>query len=126
MAALGDQEPAIGCVAENKMDSTDTAQPADMAAPDVENHFEDKHALHSTQAGGNKSSSAGEGILTISANGMHMVARSNELDYVGTASQGAEALVQGHGQEREGTDAIDKAVEDAIAQVQQAVAEDGS
>lgn len=122
MTPLGDQEPAT----ETKMDSTKTAQPADMAAPYNENHFEDKHALHATQAGGNKSRSADEGIFGISASGKNMVAGSSALEYVGTASEGAEAVVQGHGQECEGNDAIDKAIEDAIAEVQQAVAEDGS
>lgn len=119
---LGDQGAATDCVAENEMDSTYTTQPA----PEVETNFEERDAVHITQAAGNKSSSFTEGNFTMSASDKQMAVSSNELDSVETASEGTEALIEGHGQQSEGNDAIDKAIDDAIAEVQQVVADDDS
>ncbi|BDA42188.1 probable coiled-coil domain-containing protein 13 at N-terminal half [Coccomyxa sp. Obi] len=123
-APLEDEEPATECVAENKMDSANTAQPADQPAPDSDTDFEERDAEHSTQVSVIKSSRPAEGNFTISASGKRIAARSNALDVVGTASEGAEALVEGHEKRRKGIDAVHKAVEDALAEAQHAVTED--
>lgn len=122
---LDNQEPATGIVAQNKMDGADTAQPADTPASDVDDDgddFGERGAMDSKEAPGNKEIGAAEGTLTISTTDEHM-ATTSYAQVEENATKGAQALVEGHAQKHESNDALDKAIEDAIADVQQAVAE---
>ena len=121
--SLGEnQGTATDCVAKNAMKTAHTIQPA----PDLETSFEEKDAAHTTQAAWSKSTDITEGSFTMSASDKQLAIRSNALDSVQTASEGADALKEGRGQDCEGNDAIYKAICDAIAEMQEAVAEHDS